>query len=55
VEAPVTLLTREEQRRQADGWQWWPSYCKAVHARQKAERESLQATERAVREWIHGQ
>lgn len=45
----------EEQRRQADGWHWWPSYCKAVHARQKAEQESFQATDKAIREWIHGQ
>jgi len=41
------------QRQEAEGWAWWPSYHKALLARQKAERESFQATDRAVREWIH--
>jgi hypothetical protein len=42
----------QRQRQEAEGWLWWPSYHKALCERQKAERDSLQATERAVREWI---
>jgi len=43
----------QRQRQEAEGWAWWPSYYKALLARQKAEHESFQATDRAIREWIH--
>jgi hypothetical protein len=42
----------DERRHLEDGWKWWPSYHKALCERQKAEREALQATNRALMEWL---
>jgi len=39
----------DERRRFEEGWQWWPSYHKALCERQKAERADLQAK---IREWL---
>lgn len=47
-------MLEQQQRRETEEWLWWPSYHKALCERQKAQRASLQATDRAIREWIHG-
>lgn len=44
----------DERRHMEEGWQWWPSYHKALCERQKAGRESFAATRRAVQDWIDG-